>query len=412
MSRDREKTIPPVIPQSVPKALLKVTLELLGFKTFKSSMNFVLNKTRRLTHESAAYMFHGKKLIGVNGDADVDSKHPEAVAIAKTISKDDKGISEEHKLAWFSVQSYKIVYKYDMVELNTKNIKEILGVLEQVYTTHFEKFHYNYFAKFRKVMFPVLFVSCVIGGLFIKVPEKAMAPVSVVSYEKHPQRAKIRGVISSVVADGAIVKKGELIATIDSKDIDFDIRESLQKNQELIIKIEIARKKALLDQDAVAEMELLKIEKLREENSLEKLQFYKKNSNIIASISGTVHYEFDHDINGMAVKQGDDVLFIKDTSKKKLLAHLNEKDYGVLSDLKDTHYFFYDSPEVIHGTEIMKIEQEAKLTVDNNYAFNVDLTLDDQSPALGTRGYVQFNSTEVTLFYYFFRKGLIYFRGY
>ena len=258
----------------------------------------------------------------------------------------------------------------------------------------------------------MLVLGSVLGGFVIKVPQKALAPFSIVTNESYPQRPRIRGILDFIKNDGEHVKEGDLIATIDTRDIESDIRESLHKIQELKIKIEVARKASLTEKSRVSEIELLKITLARENVSLGKLRFYKSQSEIFATNSGTIRYVESVILQGSYINPGDLLFNIESDGHKKIEAHLNEEDYGILSSLKSVDYYFFHNPEQTTKSKILAVDNKASKTDDNAYSYFVDIDLLDQTIPLGTRGYVQLKSERVSFFYYFFRKAIIIFRGF
>ena len=53
---------------SIPKKIIKVFFELSEFtSTLEGSANYIVNKTRTISKEQAAFFFRGKNLIATNG---------------------------------------------------------------------------------------------------------------------------------------------------------------------------------------------------------------------------------------------------------------------------------------------------------------------------------------------------------
>jgi hypothetical protein len=394
------------------KHIIQTHFELSEFaNTLEGSANYIVNKTRALSGEKSAYFFRKKTLVAVNGGVDIDKSTPNYKSIHQHIFSEDTGVNEELLLCWFRIGKNRIVYQYETLE-ELNDCLATVKVLTKFYEIHFKRFKFSLLKTTKKLLYVSLFIGFFVGGFVINVPQKAMAPLTVTSYDKYPQRSKVRGILDFVKSNGSQVTKGELIAKIDTRDLDYDIRESLHKIQEFRIQIEVARKASVTDKKRVSEMELLKISLKRESVVLEKLRYYKSKAEIYASNNGNVRYEESIILQGSHINPGDLVFNIEDDSKKKIEAHLHEEDYGILTSLEKVDYYFYHDPETSVPSEIITVNEEATLTFDNDYAFSVDVELKDQKVPLGTRGYVQFKSSKVCLFYYFFRKAIIVFRGY
>lgn len=397
---------------SLHKKIIKVFFELSEFtSTLEGSAHYIVNKTRDISKEEASFFFRGKKLLATNGGVEPDNANKIISHLKTIIFSEDNGVDEESLVCWFRIGRNRIVYKFDSIE-KLNDSKAILKILNKLYSIHFQKFKFSFLKATKRLFYLSLVTGFIVGGFVIKVPQKALAPFSVVSHEVYPQRSRIRGTLDFIKNDSESVKEGDLIATIDTRDVDFDIRESLHKIQELRIKIEVARKASLTEKSRISEVELLKITLARENVALDKLRFFKGQSEIFASQSGTIRYVESVILQGSYLNPGDLLFNIESDGEKKIESHLNEEDYGVLTSLQKVDYYFFHDPENTTVSNIISIDNEVSETFDNDFAYAVDIKLMNQKIPLGTRGYVQFKSEEVSFFYYFFRKAIILFRGF
>ncbi|NQZ55999.1 MAG: biotin/lipoyl-binding protein [Lentisphaeraceae bacterium] len=395
---------------------------------------YIVEQSMRVSEEKRSVLLKGNKILAVTGQTDISKTSDlrqtacELVKLAEK-NKNEQGLYFTHyeKTSWvvclINCPKSKVdlfwILEYEESDLDKlqQQCQPTLLFLKMFYSRALVNVTFKKI-NLRQLLKPLLTAPLLILALFIfscvfvKVPEKAVAPFSVVPSKSSSVRAKINGLINFVVAEGTQVKSGDLLISLDTKDLNFQLRETQQSLLELDTKLSRAEKESLIDSSKNSEKNILAIQKNLVILKSKKILWQLKCSSVYAQCSGVVRYPHTiKNINGAAVQQGDIIFDIEETAFTKTEIHLNEKDYGILAQKPSVSLYLHADPVTENKAKITKVNYEAEMTRDNQLSFKVESSA-PMFARLGETGYAHFYGKKVALGKYLFKHVIVYIRGY
>jgi hypothetical protein len=159
----------------------------------------------------------------------------------------------------------------------------------------------------RRVGLPCAILAIVIIVLFvIPVPFYVGGEAEIIATKRHVAFCKIEGLIDRVnVAEGSIVKKGETLAALDPKELEYKLKSAEKQFEVLTNEMLLLRAAAMEDQSKLAESKLVE---LKREAAWEDVNYFKWQLQflaITAPVGGVVLTKDVETLAGKKLKDGE-----------------------------------------------------------------------------------------------------------
>ena len=264
--------------------------------------------------------------------------------------------------------------------------------------------------------FPVLlFITFVIACVFVKIPEKVMAPVLVKPKTSIPVRSELDALVLECAGDGQSVEKGDIIATLDVSLFEQKKNETAQNLKELEININEVLKQSLHDKKKLIELKILKTESDSLNLNIEYLKHKISQQYIKAPISGILRYPGDTtesiDTNkGKLFRRGETLGYVEDQNETVAEISLSQEDIHVIDQVKEVLIYYYKDPlEPVEST-ILEIAPNPEINeLSRTFVYPVKATTKMEN---GATGVAHLRGEKVRLGYYLFKKIFFYLRGF
>lgn len=258
-------------------------------------------------------------------------------------------------------------------------------------------------------------IFIIIACVYIKIPEKVIAPVIVKAKYSSAARSPIDGLIDDCVPEGRFVEKGTVLGRIDTTEYEHQLEETLKSRGELLIRINKTVNDSLKDKAKLIEVKLLRLE---EDKINLKIGFLKDkiNRNVIkAPLSGVVRHLSDISVNsdsnkGRFLKKGEVLCYVDNMEERVAEINIAESEIHVLQKNPELVIYYHNSPDAAQSSEILKVPQRPEINaLTQSYIYPVMATTTEET---GVTGIAHLRGSKVTLGYYLFKKIYFYIRGF
>lgn len=227
--------------------------------------------------------------------------------------------------------------------------------------------------------------------------------------------SSIEGVIKEVyVKPNQEVKKGEVLFSLD--DVELTNQVELAKKDLLVAKERYRRayQDAYDNQQSKAEIAVLKEEVGIKEQALKHKRQLLNRSEIKAQESGVVIFTSKNDWLGKPISIGERVMLLADGKGKQLEINVPANDMLEITRGDKVNFFANTNPlhsisaSVDYASFIATTNSQDELV----YHVIANFSADEELPRYGIKGTAKIYGHRVTLFYYLFRRPLIYLQSY
>lgn len=253
-----------------------------------------------------------------------------------------------------------------------------------------------------------------VAAMWMPVPLTALAPAQVAARDPVLIAAPYDGVLAQfAVAPNAIVKKGDLLFTMD----DTDVRNSTviaeralavaEADYERALKQRLASSRNEDSSQVKAQVALLQEEVERKRAELQYNQELKQRIQVRAPMDGVAIYSDPNDWVGKPLRIGERVMQVAATGNAELLLHLAVDDAITFNPDSRVVMFLNVSPLDPLEATVRHTSFEAAPTPEGAPAYKVRASFTDEVadlPRIGLKGTARIHGEQVSLFYYLFRK--------
>ena len=252
-----------------------------------------------------------------------------------------------------------------------------------------------------------LLLAVVIGVMFIPVRESVLAPASIIPKEPRVVSVPISGVVNEFfVSPNQEVKQGELLFTLDDREIRSEVAIAKQDLETARAEYLRSAQKSFTDEESKAEVEL---QKERVAQSVLRKDFAEirlEQTKVYASRDGVAVFNDENEWIGKPVSVGQKIITLADPGEKEVGIFMPVDDALALRPGAEVSLFLNTDPTKPLKGEITQTSYEPTEQAGGlSYYLKAKINDDEDFSRLGWQGTAKvYNNEEVKLFYYLFRK--------
>ncbi|HIJ23817.1 MAG: HlyD family efflux transporter periplasmic adaptor subunit [Gammaproteobacteria bacterium] len=262
---------------------------------------------------------------------------------------------------------------------------------------------------------PLAFAAtvCVLLLLLVPVRLSVLSSAEVTPYQPHLVTAPLNGVIAEVlVKPNQQVQPGQLLVRIEEEELNYQLDVSKQKVQVAKAALHRVEQASFSDPKRKAELAELRAELKLRESELHYAEELKQRASIHAITSGIAIIDDPQAWSGRPVQVGERILKIADEQQVEVTLMVAVKDAIALEAGGEVQLFLDTDPLNPLAATVHHASYEPQLGVDKIPSYKVIARFDVETlsvlngrePRIGLRGIAKSYGTEVTLFYYLFRR--------
>lgn len=286
---------------------------------------------------------------------------------------------------------------------------------------HFQRLckntHYKIRSAIHKFWIWFLILACLIGIMFLYVPEGANAEFTLKAKDITSVYAWFDGPIARCLKqDGERVKKGDIIVQYNTSQLEYRLDIMKHSYIEIKAEYELEEKNAFLDQSRLGRAQLLEAKMQTAKVNIEEAEWYIKNSKIYAPTDGILALADGRAelLEGKVVRTGDRLFDIYGLNGMVAEIPINEKDSSVIRHNISVTLFLHTAPELPIKSEVIEIAEYPELTEQRTYCYQVRTSFpNDVLPGVryGMRGIAKIQGERVRLGYFLFKNVVLYLRN-
>lgn len=261
---------------------------------------------------------------------------------------------------------------------------------------------------FKEKPYFIALVLAFVGILFFPVRLSVIGTGTVVA--KNPARinAPMQGIIRSFsVTPGQIVKKGQLLLSLDDTDL-LAAAKVNQKDYSLTeVKLRTVINQSFNDNSKRTEVPVLESQLAIDKAHLDYTNDLLKKTQIKSPIDGIVIFDSTEDWIGQPVQTGERILLVANIKNLKLKIELPVTERIQLKIGGSGDFFMNGKLQAI-PLKISSLGYNAKLTSSKILAYEIEANFIniENPPQIGAQGTVKLYGDRIPLFYYLFRRPL------
>ncbi len=258
-----------------------------------------------------------------------------------------------------------------------------------------------------RVAFIVVTVLVLIALLAAPVTLRIGGSTEVAPDYEYQAFAEIEGIIDKVlVREGDFVKKGQVLAALETKEIDFKLREAKRLLDSYKAEYEILRNQAAENQQKLAESQLVLIKSRRALHTIDFLEWQKQFLEIKAPIDGIILTRKIESLIGKKFKAGEPLCKI--APKDALVAEIfiRESDVSYIKKNQGGEVFLNYDPRRAYHVTIDEIPPIAEVVEREGNVYRVRAKFSHPSSVLkpGMKGLAQVNVSYSSLWFALTRR--------
>jgi hypothetical protein len=271
--------------------------------------------------------------------------------------------------------------------------------------------------KFKKIVYCILAVLLLAGLLFIKVPEAGTAEFLLKSQNITAAYAWFDGPIAHCFKqDGDTVRKGEVIIRYDVAQQQYKHASAVAALREAEANLQLELQNSFTDEKKLGKTKLLKARCETLSVAVNEAEWFLKHAEIKAPADGVLALSGGRAelLEGKAVRTGDKLFEVFDTTGMIAEILVNERDASILQQPFSVELFLHTAPEKAIPAEILETAHYPELTEQKTYCYPVRVRIPETETLplrFGMRGVAKLSGTPIPLGYYLFKSVILYFRN-
>ncbi len=250
-------------------------------------------------------------------------------------------------------------------------------------------------------------VILVLVALWLPVTLRIGGRAEIVPDLEHYAYVETDGIIKEVrTHTGARVKKGDTVAVLDPREIDYEIKDAEKTVESLTAEIEILRNLAAEDSSKLAESQLTIIKRQRAKQKLKFLQWKKQFLTISVPADGVVLDEKLESLVGKKFTAGDSFCSVASPEQLIMDIFVKESDAIYVKPGQKGRIFFNFRPDEGYGLVVQSIAPRFEVTHKEGNAFRVKAKFEGRSPQVkpGMLGIAHIDAGEGSLWFVLTRR--------
>jgi len=261
--------------------------------------------------------------------------------------------------------------------------------------------------KRRWILGSVLALIILLG--FLPVRMSAVAPAEIVPLNPTIVSAPMDGVIKDlVVPPNTAVNIGDVVFRYEDTNLRNGYEIAVKSRNVVSARLRQASQGAFGDDTSRGQVALLRAELALKETELAYAEELLQQVEVTAGKDGLLVYSGESDWVGKPVAVGERVMEIVDPDQVQFRIDLPVDDAIVLTDDAEVEVFLHADPLTSINARITKASFNAYLTPANVLAYRIDAEMvePNTNARIGLQGSARIHGTEVSLFFYIFRRPL------
>ncbi len=259
----------------------------------------------------------------------------------------------------------------------------------------------------RSRVFKYAIIASLIGVMFIPIRESVLAPATIVPLNPEIVGSPIRGIVDQFfVKPNQAVRKGELLFTLDDREIRNQVSVAAQELETVRAEYSRAAQKSFSDADSKSEIALQKARVAQKQLEKEYAESRLAQTRVFAGRQGIAVFGDENDWLGQPISVGEKVMTLANPEEKEVDIFMPIDDALYLQPGAEVRLFMNTDPTnpmkaVLVQTSYEPSDNDGSLS----YALKAEINDENDFSRLGWQGTAKvYSNSEVTLFYYLFRK--------
>lgn len=245
----------------------------------------------------------------------------------------------------------------------------------------------------RRRRLAAILATCVAIVLALPIPFRVGGIAELAAEREHRCYVELAGTIAEVaVTEGQQVQQGDLIARLDDRDLQFELRTSARQLERLAAEVEILRSRAAVDAEQGPELQRARLEHARVAAEHEHLASLRARLTLRAPTTGVVTTERVERSIGRRFEAGEVFCEIAPTEELDLVVHLPERDYAFAAPGTEMTVVFASAPSRPVRTTIASVAPIATRDPEHGNSFEVRAPFDGADatlrPGMAGTGYL------------------------
>lgn len=250
-------------------------------------------------------------------------------------------------------------------------------------------------------------IAALIAVMFLPVRESVLAPASVVALDPKIVSSPISGVVQQFhVLPNEDVEEGALLISLDDREIRNEVAVANQELETARAEYLRSAQKSFTDADSKSELELQRARIAQRQLEKEFAETRLEQARIYASRSGVAVFNDENDWIGRPVSVGERIMTLADPEQKEVDVLMPIDDALYLQPGAEVRLFLNTDPtRPLRATLTQTSYEPAEKGDVLAYPLKARIEDDGDFSRIGWRGTAKvYSNTEVSLFYYLFRK--------
>jgi len=253
-----------------------------------------------------------------------------------------------------------------------------------------------------KVLVLLCLLVCIVVGLCLPVTLTIGGRIEAAPEHEYFAFVQVDGIIDKVtVQEGQSVKRDQVVASLEPKEIDYKIREAQRLQESYKAEMDILKNMAAENPAKLAESQLVAIKSLRAQNDIEFLNWQRQFVSIRSPVDGVVLTKRIDSLIGKRFKAGEP--FCKIAPKDELEAdiYVRESDVSFVQENQNGEAFFNFEPYRSYPIRVKSISPISETLERVGNVYRVRATLLRKAPELkpGMLGIAHIDTKKASLWF-------------
>jgi multidrug resistance efflux pump len=248
---------------------------------------------------------------------------------------------------------------------------------------------------------------CIVIGLSLPITLTIGGRIEAAPEREYFAFVQVDGIVDTVsVQEGQVVKRDQVVASLEPKEIDYKIREARRLQESYKAEMDVLRNMAAENPAKLAESQLVAIKSLRAQNDIEFLNWQRQFVSIRSPVDGVVLTKRIESLIGKRFKAGEP--FCKIAPKDELEADIfvRESDVSFVQENQSGEAFFNFEPDRPYPIKVKSISPMAETLERVGNVYRVRVTLLRKAPELkpGMLGIAHIDTKKTSLWFVVTRR--------
>ena len=248
---------------------------------------------------------------------------------------------------------------------------------------------------------------CVVVGLSLPVTLTIGGRIEVTPEREYFAFVQVDGIVDKVsVREGQFVKQGQVVASLEPKEIDYKIREAERLQKSYKAEMDVLKNMAAENPAKLAESQLMAIKSLRAQNDIEFLNWQRQFVSIRSPVDGVVLTKRVRSLVGKRFKAGEPFCKIAPKDELEADVFVRESDVSFVQENQKGEAFFNFEPDRPYPVRVKSISPMAEALERVGNVYRVRVTLLRKAPELkpGMLGIAHIDTRKASLWFVVSRR--------